>query len=252
MTSVHLGPLAGLAGGLAGTAVVAAVVPLSPVGWTAGAVVLLVSTWLVAAGLRRRGMSRFGPANAITCARASLTGITTALAVTSLTQPVAPAIVVAIVGPALVLDGIDGGVARRTGTVSELGARYDMEVDAFLLLVLGVYVARPVGGWVLAIGLMRYGFVAAAWVLPWMRGTLPARYWRKVVAATQGVVLVVAIADVLPGSVAATMLAGSLGLLAESFGRDVLWLWRHRTAVPVATGQPLVEPIRPEGVRIRA
>ena len=67
-----------------------------------------------------------------------------------------------------------------------------MEVDAFLILVLSVYVARSSGAWVLAIGAMRYAFVAAGWVLPWMRGQLPPRYWRKVVAAIQGIVLVVA------------------------------------------------------------
>ena len=60
---------------------------------------------------------------------------------------------------ALVLDGVDGWVARRTGTVSALGARFDMEVDAFLILVLSVYVAGSVGPWVLAIGAARY----AAW-----------------------------------------------------------------------------------------
>ena len=39
---------------------------------------------------------------------------------------------------ALALDGVDGQVARRTRTVSALGARFDMEVDAFLVLVLSV------------------------------------------------------------------------------------------------------------------
>ena len=42
---------------------------------------------------------------------------------------------------ALALDGVDGWVARRTRTVSALGARFDMEVDAFLVLMLSVHVA---------------------------------------------------------------------------------------------------------------
>ncbi|GAA4940924.1 hypothetical protein GCM10023238_03240 [Streptomyces heliomycini] len=42
---------------------------------------------------------------------------------------------------ALILDGVDGKVARRTGTSTPLGARFDMEVDAFLILVLSVYVS---------------------------------------------------------------------------------------------------------------
>ena len=42
---------------------------------------------------------------------------------------------------ALALDPADGWLARRTGTASALGARFDGEVDAFLILALSVYVA---------------------------------------------------------------------------------------------------------------
>ena len=40
------------------------------------------------------------------------------------------------------------------------------------------------GIWVLAIGAARYAFLAAGWLLPWMREPLPPRHWRKVVTAT--------------------------------------------------------------------
>ena len=73
-----------------------------------------------------------------------------------------------------------------------------MEVDAFLILVLSVYVAHSAGAWVLAIGLARYLLLAAEQVLPWLRRPTPPRYWGKVVAALQGIVLTVAAADVLP------------------------------------------------------
>jgi phosphatidylglycerophosphate synthase len=144
-----------------------------------------------------------------------------------------PAMVV-LASVALVLDAVDGQVARRTGTESGLGARFDMEVDAFLILVLSLYVARSMGGWVVAIGAMRYLYVAASWALPWLRRRLPARYWRKVVAAIQGVVLVVAMAAVVPAAAAMAGVAVSLALLVESFGRDIAWQWRHRPAGPVA------------------
>ena len=47
---------------------------------------------------------------------------------------------------ALTLDLVDGWVARRSNTASNMGARFDGEVDAFLILVL-MYVAldRRVG-----------------------------------------------------------------------------------------------------------
>ena len=87
------------------------------------------------------------------------------------------------------LDFVDGWVARWTRTTATLGASFDGEVDAFLIRVLSMYVARSVGVLVLAIGAARYAFLAAGWPLPWMRARLPPRYWRKVVAATQGIVL---------------------------------------------------------------
>ena len=136
----------------------------------------------------------------------------------------------ALATAALVLDFVDGRVARRTGTASGLGARFDGEIDAFLILALSVYVAQTVGAWVLLIGAARYVFLAAGWLLWWMRATLPPREWRKVVAATQGVTLTIAAAGVLPADLTRAMLAVALALLAESFGRDVWWLWRHRQA----------------------
>ena len=54
-----------------------------------------------------------------------------------------------------------------------------------------------------------------------MRREAPPRYWGKVVAATQGVVLTLAAASVLPASLTVAALAVSLALLAESFGREV-------------------------------
>ncbi|RPF28888.1 CDP-alcohol phosphatidyltransferase family protein [Georgenia muralis] len=73
---------------------------------------------------------------------------------------------------ALLLDGADGRVARRRGETSASGARFDSETDAALVLVLAVAVAvtGSAGWWVLAIGLMRYGQLAAAAVAPWLRG----------------------------------------------------------------------------------
>jgi hypothetical protein len=109
-----------------------------------------------------------------------------------------------------------------------MGARFDMEVDAFLILVLSAHVAGAVGAWALAIGAMRYAFVAAGWALPWLRGPLPPSLAGKTVAALQGVVLVVAGAGVLDHPAAVGLVATALTLLCWSFGRDVLRLRRGR------------------------
>ena len=166
----------------------------------------------------------------MTLARATLAVGVAALVADSFDQPVPVTLLVSLAAIALALDAVDGWVARRTRTTSTLGARFDGEVDAFLILVLSVYVARSAGAWVLAIGAARYAFLAAGWVLPWMREPLPPRYWRKVVAATQGIVLTIAAADVLPLALTQAALVAALALLAESFGRDVWWLWSHRHA----------------------
>src|SRR5215208_2665251 len=179
-------------------------------------------------GLRRSGNGVLGAANRVTLTRATLVGGVAALVADSLIGPVNVATAVGLAVVALVLDGLDGWVARRTGTASALGARFDMEVDAFLILVLSVYVAQSVGPWVLAIGAARYAVWAAGWVLPWMRTPVPPRYWRKPVAAIQGAVLAVAAADPLPGVAITVAIAVAMVLLAESFGRDVLWQWRQQ------------------------
>jgi phosphatidylglycerophosphate synthase len=176
----------------------------------------------------------------VTIVRAALAAGVAALVVESFEQSPPVAMLVALSVVALVLDWVDGWVARRTGTSTALGARLDGEVDAFLIAVLSLYVARSAGWWVLAIGAARYVFLVAGWALPWLREPLPPRYWRKVVAATLGVTLTIAASGVVPPALTRAALVVALALVAESFGRDVWWLWGHRTtvkpAVPAAPG----------------
>jgi phosphatidylglycerophosphate synthase len=224
----------------------AATVGLGVAGWLAGLAYGAVTCAALTRGLRRSGTGDLGPADWVTLTRATLVGGVAALAVDSLGRTVPVAVLVTLAVVALVLDAVDGQVARRRSVATALGARFDMEVDAFLLLVMSGYIARPVGAWTLTIGAMRYVFVLATWVLPWMRGSLPPRYWRKVVAATQGIVLVIAMADVAPRPLMVAALAVSLTLLVESFGRDVGWLWQHRVARPAhRDGDASASPVGP-------
>ncbi|MCF6524553.1 CDP-alcohol phosphatidyltransferase family protein [Streptomyces sp. JJ36] len=203
-----------------------AVSGLGPAGWLAGLVFTAGSWTLLARALGRSGSASFGPANGVTLARAVLVGGVTALVADSVVQPPPAAVLVPLAAVALVLDAVDGRVARRTGTVSALGARFDMEVDAFLILVLSVHVSLSLGPWVLLTGAMRYVFGLAGGALPWLHGPLPPSTARKTVAAVQGVVLVAAGSGVLPRPVAAAAVLTALSLLLWSFTRDVAWLWR--------------------------
>jgi phosphatidylglycerophosphate synthase len=241
---MSLGPAVAVVAQVLGLGVLAATTGLGAAGWAAGAATAVVVAVLLARGLRRTGR-RLGPANAVTLGRSVLVGGVAALAADSLTRPVPVAVVVGLAVPALLLDAVDGVVARRSGAATPLGARFDMEVDAFGILALSVLLVGPVGPWVLAIGLMRYVFVAVAVALPWLRGPLPPRFSRKVVAAAQGIVLVAAVAGVLPPGVAAAAVAGALAALCWSFGRDVRWLLRTAgpapaVAVPVVRAEVMV------------
>ncbi|HEY7813029.1 MAG TPA: CDP-alcohol phosphatidyltransferase family protein, partial [Nakamurella sp.] len=218
---------AGLLGVLVLLAVLAATVGLRAPGALIGVAYGLTLTVLLIRAMARSGRTRLGPADAVTLARAVLIGGLTALVADSFSGSAQVPLMVALASVALALDAVDGRVARRTGTVSTGGARFDMEVDAVLLLVLAVYDVRLLGGWVLLIGAARYLFVAASWVWPWLRGPTPPRFWGKVVAAVQGIVLTVAMAELLPAPVTALATVAALSLLAESFGRQVWWLHRN-------------------------
>ena len=226
------GPLAGLIAQVLLLAVLAGTVGLGATGWTVGIACAVTIATALARGLACRRGERLGPASWVTLARATLAVGVAALAAASFTHDIPVALLVTLAAVALCLDPVDGWVARRTGTATELGARFDGEADAFLILALSVYVAPACGWWVLAIGAARYLFLAGEWLLPWMREPLPPRRWRKLVAATQGVVLTVAAAGVLPLALTQALLLAALALLAASMGQCVWWLRRRPHAAP--------------------
>jgi phosphatidylglycerophosphate synthase len=170
---------------------------------------------------------RFGAANTVTLFRALLTASLLGLAILPPSSGLAW-IAGWTAGAIAALDGVDGWLARRQGMISAFGARFDMETDAALLMVLSVLVWRydQAGAWVLLIGLMRYLFVAAGAVLPWLNGPLTPTRRGRVVAVTQMVTL--AIILVVPRPVAMTAAGTALALLTWSFAIDVGRLWTAR------------------------
>ena len=236
--------LTGLITQAAVLAVLACTVGVSVPGGLVGLGCGALAVGLLSCALVRRNATVLGPADLVTLLRAVLVGGVAALVADSFVHSVPVGTLTTLAVVALALDAVDGRVARRTGTASAVGARFDMEVDAVLVLLLSVYVARSLGLWVLAIGSAHYVLVVARWALPWLRGEVPPRYWCKVVAAVQGIVLTTVAAGVLPRVVAVLALVAVGALLVESFGREVWWLWRvHRTASgggvePMGDGTP--------------
>jgi hypothetical protein len=77
---------------------------------------------------------------------------------------------------------------------------------------------------------MRYAFVAAAAVWPWLSAPLLPSRRRQTVCVVQITALIVCLGPVVPPPLAAALAAASLALLGLSFAVDVRWLaqTRHR------------------------
>jgi hypothetical protein len=110
--------------------------------------------------------------------------------------------------------------------------RFDMETDAALILVLAVLAWRygKAGPWIILAGLLRYIFVAAGWVLPWMRGPLAPTLRGRLICVVQIVTLIAAIAPSVQPPASAALAAVGLAALCYSFAVDTLWLSRHAAA----------------------
>jgi phosphatidylglycerophosphate synthase len=178
---------------------------------------------------RQHPFERFGPANIVTSIRAALVAILVGL----IGERGSPAVATSAAALALVitiLDGVDGALARRTAMSSTFGARFDLEVDALLIQVLAILAWQygKAGVWVLASGLLRYAFVAAGWVLPWMAGPLPPTFRAKLICVVQIIALIVILLPWVTPPLSVAIAGGALAALTASFAIDTLRLWRTR------------------------
>ena len=196
LPTIRLATILGMLATAAVLGVVSATAGLGVAGWIAGLATGSAATALLVTARMRSDQPAIHPADWVTLTRALLIAGVAGLVADSLGRPVPITALVTLSAVALALDAVDGQVARRTGTATPLGARIDGEVDAFLILLLSIAVSRDYGSWVLAIGAARYALLLAGWLIPWLAAPLPPRYWRKVVAAVQGIVLTVAASGV--------------------------------------------------------
>jgi phosphatidylglycerophosphate synthase len=178
--------------------------------------------WLAARHLRTPA---FGAANTVTLVRAALTVMLFAL----LGVRGAEWWLVGLAALAAVLDGVDGALARRRGESSEFGARFDMETDALLILVLAALVWQhgKAGVWILLAGLLRYLFVGAGWLLPWLGRALPPSRRRQTVCVVQIVSLIAALVPLVTQPTSAVLALAGLIVLIWSFAVDVAHLARQ-------------------------
>jgi len=220
--------------GLAGRFLVAAVAAGLPVGalalalaglapWAGMAAVALYAAVAAVATARIGAYHPFravGLPNLVTLGRAALACalVAPALEPSLVDTGAGLAAAIAVAVAVLALDGVDGWAARRLRLASRFGARFDMEVDAlFVLILAGLAAATGAAGpWVLALGLIRYAFVAAAAVVPALGRPLAPSFRRKAVCVFQAAALIAVLLPVVGAWIAVLALAA----VAWSFAVD--------------------------------
>jgi phosphatidylglycerophosphate synthase len=192
--------------------------------------------------------SRFGSANLVTLLRAGFAALVAGLALEALANGSG-----LLAGPseiedlwawalpagallALVLDGVDGWLARRRRIASAFGARFDMEADALLVLALSLaaLAGGRVGAWVLVAGALRYIFLVAGALWPALSAPLPPSLRRKAVCVGIGTVLAVGLVPAVPPAAAGILAGAGVLAIVYSFAVDTLWLLRRRGMAPAA------------------
>ena len=209
--------------------------PHLALGWgaiTFAAGLMLAIFTLVLRGLSLHPHRSFGAANIVTAIRSAIVSVTAATIFFTSDLSTVPTTVWALVGLvlfALALDGIDGYLARSRSLESELGARFDMEVDALLILVLSVagLILGKAGWWVVGIGVMRYAFVFAQLFLPSLSAPLPASFRRKLICVVQVTSLCFILLPFILPPVSTWIAFTALALLSYSFAIDTIYLLRN-------------------------
>lgn len=195
--------------------------------------VLSVAIFLIASGgiayavARHYPHPRFGACNTVTLMRMALGCALLGSLATGLVTGWAVASVAAL---SLALDGTDGFLARRSGLTSDFGARFDMEVDAAFALILALHalIGDPVGAEVMVLGLMRYLFIGASLIWPWLMAPLFDSMRRKAICVLQIATLIALQVPALPEDIGIILARIASVALLWSFGCDIWWLRAQR------------------------
>lgn len=204
--------LIAVGGALAGT----------PLAFSAALSIASLFGLLVRGNKRWTPNGRFGLANAITLLR--WIAATSLLFWPTLEDGLPTLVATAVIAA----DGLDGWFARRRGESSHFGQLFDMEADAWLLLVLCLLIFRGglIDAWILLPGCLRYAYVLTR--LRYPGSDRPSR----ALPATRAIGLLAMLglaACLLPEFVwRQTLAATVVGLLCGSFGFS-FWQLRYRS-----------------------
>jgi phosphatidylglycerophosphate synthase len=175
------------------------------------------STLLSAGGL--------GWANALTGARFVV------LALAAVASPIIPSSgMLAAYAFNVIVDVLDGHVARRRGEETSFGAVFDREVDAFFVLVAYLSFAQDgwLGAWMLLAGLLPYGYRLLVSVGP---AAVDAAHKERLAGPLAGLNFALLIAAAALPTHAPSILAASVTVVSVSFGAS-FWSLRHAYPLP--------------------
>jgi len=130
----------------------------------------------------------------------------------------------------LILDGLDGYIARKRQEQTEFGAFFDMEVDAFLAACLSLVLVfefqfSPL---VLFAGLMRYYFLLLKKILGWQNRPTPKMRGVRLFAVLYFISLISPF--VLPIEIARWVVYAGIAIIVFSFGRELVILSSYRNS----------------------
>ena len=177
---------------------------------------------------------RFGPANRLSLLRGVIIAVLAGFAWNTPATPTVEWVVCILAISTLILDGLDGAVARRSGIISTLGARLDCELDGLLTLVLSiiVYSSGRVDAFILLAGSMHYLFFAARFVKLVPTVELPSSFRRQTAGVVSSFLLVVCCAPSMGANIDTALALTAVLLLTSSFASDLATLIRvKQTAV---------------------
>ena len=131
---------------------------------------------------------------------------------------------------ALLLDGLDGFIARKYDQVSKFGELIDQEADNFLMFVMSIslYLNREIGLYVFLIPAYRYIFIISMAKYPWLKYTLPNSRLRKVGCVGTILIMIISQDPYITNDVTVFLVILSLIIITFSFSRDIIWLYRNK------------------------
>ena len=130
----------------------------------------------------------------------------------------------------LTLDGLDGYLARFLNQTSKFGARFDLETDTLLLLVLSfsLYINMNANLSVFLIPLYRYVFFILQIKFKWLEFSLPKSIRRSFICFFVTFLLIICHLPYLTAYLIGTLINFSILLITFSFLEDIIWLYRNK------------------------